>query len=277
MLRRTIPGLLLSGLLACQSQSTENQSPGNDAVATVPATTVDSPAPAVPKPAPAPPAPALPPVSKESYPYTIPPVDQTRDDAALQSFVQRVLRACARRDQAALLALVDDSVDVSMGGGLVGKRDFVTDFLNAPRKGQGFQHLADILRLGGTVQRDSAGHLTSATFPYLQDAKLYQRNRQLDQLSTDPFATYVGTAPGIVVHEQPSARSRVLRRLDYPVLLSDYGNTPAPAGSWLQVTAADSSFRGYTDARRLYCLAGVMLIIQPRNGRLLIRSVAPYD
>ncbi|RAK62899.1 hypothetical protein DLM85_22125 [Hymenobacter edaphi] len=184
-----------------------------------------------------------------------------------------MLRACARRDQRGLLALVDESVAVSMGGGIYGKAGLVSDFLNSSSKGSGYARLQQLLRLGGTIRRDSAGRLT-ATYPYLQDE---DRHSQLvRQLDFEPFVTFVGTTPDVVVHAAPSSRSPVVRRLAYPVLITPY-DAVGRTDFWLPVTAADSSFQGYADARQLYCLADVTLTVEQKNGRLRITSVAPFD
>ncbi|GAB3839747.1 hypothetical protein GCM10028821_43450 [Hymenobacter jeollabukensis] len=94
------------------------------------------------------PAPSTrPPARPGAYPYTILPIDETPREPALRAFIEQVLRACARQDQRALLALVDANVAVSMGGGIYGKAGFVSDFLNNPTKGSGYKRLQQILRL----------------------------------------------------------------------------------------------------------------------------------
>lgn len=282
MFRHFASPLLLCGLLACQSQPTEKATTlpaatPDDTAATSPAAPDTSHAPAVA------PAAAPPPVDSAAgwarqtltapYPYTVPPIDQTRREPALRTFIEQVLSACARQDQRALLALVDDRVAVSMGGGLYGKEDFVSDFLNNTTKGSGFAQFQHMIRLGGTVKRDSTGR-PYAIFPYLQDADRY--SPPVQQLDLEPFITFVGTTANVVVYERPRRSSRPLRRLRYPVLFGplDDPHLPEP---WLLVTAADSSFRGYVDYRQLYCLADVTLTIKQKNGRYRITSVIPYD
>ncbi|GAB3839745.1 hypothetical protein [Hymenobacter jeollabukensis] len=114
----------------------------------------------------------------------------------------------------------------------------------------------------------------TATYPYLQDAGRY--SQPVRQLDFEPFVTFVGTTPSVVVHAAPSSRSPVVRRLAYPLLITPYDSV-SRADFWLPVTAADSSFQGYADARQLYCLADVTLTIEQKNGRLRITSVIPYD
>jgi hypothetical protein len=274
MYPRLLLSLPLTWLLACQSPTSEKARLNPPAADSVAATAHPAPTPA-PAQAAAPAARTEPPLSTEAYPYYLPPVDETQRDPELRAFVRRVLRACAAQQPAELLALIDESVMVSYGGGIEGKQGFVDEFLNSPTKGAGYQALQEMIGLGGTATRDSTGRLT-ATFPYLQDERLYQRNRQLAQLSVDPYVTYVGTKPGVSICQRPDRRSRVLRRLDYPVLLTAYDAPELPA-PWLRVTAADSSFRGYADGRQLYCLAGPTLTIEYKRGRYCISSVAVYD
>lgn len=218
---------------------------------------------------------ARPPVSAATYPYTIPPVDQTRQEPALRVFLQKVLHACNTQREKEMLLLVDAQVEVSAGGNLFGKADFITYFLHQDHRGSGYARLRQAIRLGGTVTRDSVGQLL-VTFPYLQDDRLYQRNRQLAGLALDPYISYVGIVPEVVIYQQPSRRSKQLAKLDYPVLLTSYDNPMLP-GDWLRVVAADSSFRGYTQDSQLYCRADMTLTIQQKNGQFKITSVIPYD
>lgn len=208
-----------------------------------------------------------------AYPYTLPPVDQTARYPALQAFVRRVLAACAAHRQTTLLALVSDSVVVSYGGGISGKAGFVSDFLNGDW--HGYEKLQEVIRLGGTVQRDAAGRLT-ATYPYLQDGRLYEQNKLLAKLELDPFISYVGLGADVPVYSKPTATSPLLAHLRYPVLLTSY-DAPKLPGDWLQVLAADSSFRGYARDSQLYCLANMTLTIESHGTSFWITSVAPYD
>lgn len=252
-------GLLFGLVVACGSPATEQPA------ATAPAAPADTA-----RPAPAPPAPVP---AAGSYPYSLPPVDETARYPVLQQFVRRVLAACATRRQADLLALVSDSVAVSYGGGISGKAGFVSDFLNGDW--HGYEKLQEALWLGGTVRRDSAGWLF-ATYPYVQDGHLYERTPRLARLELDPFTSYVGLSPRVRVYERPDSTSLLVAQLRYPVLLNR-DDAPERPGGWLRVTAPDSSFRGYARARQLYCLANMTLTIEPHGRSFWITSVAPFD
>gem|GEM_PF-1862064 len=211
--------------------------------------------------------------SPSAYAYTLPPVNQTAQHPALQAFVRRVQAACAAHRQTALLALVSDSVVVSYGGGIAGKAGFVSEFLNGDWGS--YEKLQEAIRLGGTVQRDAAGRLT-ATYPYLQDGRLYEQNKPLAKLELDPFISYVGLEADVPIYRKPLATSPVLAHLRYPVLLTSY-EAPNLPGDWLPVVAADSSFRGYAHASQFYCLANMTLTIESHGNSFWITSVAPYD
>lgn len=212
-------------------------------------------------------------VAAKNYPYSIPPVNQVPQEPALQAFVQKILRACAARRPADLLALVDDSVAVSNGGGIYGKPGFVTEFLNNPQPGSGFDRLREVIQFGGTVEHGSAERLIAA-FPYFQDGALYKG--RLAHVELDPFISYVGTVPGLVVYRRPTHRSRQVAQLDYPVLFTGY-DAPDLGGDWLRVVAVDSSFQGYVEAKNLYCMAAMTLTIVKKKGQFKITSVVPYD
>lgn len=257
---------LLAGMLAACNSPTAQQSTATTApVSAAPIVPVDTTKPVPMRPALAPPPGA--------YPYTLAPVDQTGQYPALQTFVRRVLAACAAHRQTALLALVSDSVVVSYGGGISGKAGFVSDFLSGGWGG--YEKLQEAIRLGGTVQRDAAGRLT-ATYPYIHDGRLYEPNKLLAKLELDPFMTYVGLSADVPVYSKPTATSPLLAHLRYPVLLTSY-DAPDLPGDWLQVLAADSSFRGYARGRQLYCLANMTLTIESHGPSFWITSVASYD
>lgn len=218
---------------------------------------------------------AQPPATPKSYPYSVPAVNQAAQHPSLQAFLQQVEQACATRQQANLLALVSDSVAVSYGGGITGKQGFVRDFLNAPSPGSGYEELRRAIRLGGTVSRNKANQLV-ATFPYLQDAALYEHNPALAKLEMDPFITYVGLAANLPIYARPDSQSSVLTHLPYPVLSTGYAAAESPKG-WLRVVTPDSSFQGYVRDDQLYYMAAMTLLIEEHAGQFKITSVAPYD
>lgn len=259
-------GALLLGLLAaCNSPAIQQPATAAAPASAAPAVSTDATRPApkrlVRKPAPG------------AYPYALPPIDETAQYPALQAFVRRVQAACAARRQTALLALVSDSVVVSYGGGVSGKAGFVSDFLNGDWGG--YEKLQEAIQLGGTVQRDAAGQLT-ATYPYLQDGRLYEQNKLLARLELDPYNSFVGLSANVPIYSQPTTASPVLAHLRYPVLLTNEG-APRLPGDWLQVTAADSSFLGYAHESQLYLLGNMKLVIESHGTGFWITSVAPYD
>src|SRR5688572_6967383 len=81
-------------------------------------------------------------------PARLAPVDQCAADRSFVEFRTALRRTIARRDSAALLAVVADDIHASLGGH-IGKRDFIELWrLKRPRGSKLWKELGDALALG---------------------------------------------------------------------------------------------------------------------------------
>ncbi|MEO8175268.1 MAG: hypothetical protein ABI626_01245 [Sphingomicrobium sp.] len=153
-------------------------------------------------------------------PARLPPIDQCATDRSFVAFRAALQRTIAQRDVAALLKVVADDVEASLGGH-AGKADFIALWgLQRPRSSKLWSELGSALRIGCTLR---AG---VATAPSMADQLSGER---------DAFETRIAL-PGAVLPKGPSERRPAIASLDWDVLTLD---GPSDGGSWIKVTLDD--------------------------------------
>lgn len=263
-------------LLACQPAA-DNESEGAEtlpATAAEPKATPEAPdaadtvaASVAPLPAAVPPAaPVL-----RRYAYSAPPGDDTKGDTAVQSFVRRVIGYTKKRQRAALVAVADDSIVISYGGGVFGKKEF-SNYLADPQNG-GYAQIRMALELGGAKEEQKSGEW-AYLFPYCKSAPGLSRMPE----ETDPYMTYTGLVPKLKIYQKPDTKSRLLAQLAYPILLLDErdGNAYAKP-SWIRLKTVVGEISGWVDEATVYNDAAMTVVIEKKAGQYRITSVAPFD
>ena len=209
----------------------------------------------------------------KGYAYQVRPGDDTKDNSALQSFVRQVIGYAKNRQRASLVAVADDSIVISYGGGLFGKKDF-SDFLADPQS-EAYVQIRRALELGGAKKEEKPGEWTYL-FPYCQSEQRWAPMPEGED--SDPFTTFIGLVPDLKIHQKPNAESPVYAQLAYPVLYEDdEADGTTPAKSWIRLKTIDGKIRGWVDTRTVYNNASMMVVIAKVAGQYRIMSVAPFD
>ncbi|MEO6256550.1 MAG: SH3 domain-containing protein [Sphingomicrobium sp.] len=150
----------------------------------------------------------------------LPPIDQCATDRSFVAFRAALERTIARRDAAALLKVVADDIQASLGGDS-GKADFIALWgLKRPLSSKVWDELGSALRIGCSLRGGVA------TAPWMADQLGGDR---------DAFETRIAL-PGAVLRKRPSERSPAIARLDWHVLTL---SGPWNGGAWVKVTLDD--------------------------------------
>lgn len=136
-------------------------------------------------------------------PTRLPPIDECAADAGFVAFRKTLSAAVDKHDVKALMALVDDHVQIDFGGG-AGKNDFRKAWgLSEPGESAVWREIKEAFRLGCTMQ---GGAYMSPSL-----------GAQLDA-DADPYDTYLAVKSGAELRSEPGGRGEVLRRLDWDVM-----------------------------------------------------------
>jgi hypothetical protein len=260
--------VLGAALLACQpEQQPTTRAPANkpvppDSVATPPA----------PRPTEA--APVLEAPVDSAYAYRIRPVDETRHNPALRTFVQRVLGYARQRQWQQLLAVADDSIVISYGGGIFGKEEFRAYLANPEWDAYG--QIARNLAQGGARDTSDEGGPVYV-FPYFHASRLLPALPEAEQ-DGDPYHLYFGLSKHLKLYQKPGTSGPVVVELAYPMLVWDEENDRKhPSKHWLSMRTIGGRYHGWVVDKEVDSQASMTLVIAERAGRYLITSVAPYD
>lgn len=208
---------------------------------------------------------------------SLPPVDVTRDNAELRAFVKRIIGYTRKRQLQQLLAVADDGIVISYGGGVYGKQEFKA-YLNATES-DGYAQIRRALELGGAL--DSPDPESGKTgswycFPYCQSTLLCEK--ELQGIDMDPYETYIGLTPQVSIYEKPDKHSRVVATLAYPVLFFDEDRAQVYAKKgWFALKTRDGKIQGSVEAEAVYNAADMKLLIVQKQGAFKIMSVASFD
>lgn len=211
-----------------------------------------------------------------AYP-SLPPTDITHNNSELRAFVKQVISYARGHQLQQLLAVADDSIVVSYGGGLYGKSAFADYLNNVPT--DGYNLISKVLEMGGAL--DEPNPETSKTnirycFPYCQSGLLWKK--VLPGVDVDPYETFIGLTPQVRLYEKPDKGSRVLATLAYPVLLFNEERAEAAVQKgWLTLQTMDGKVRGSVPEPDVYSAADMTLLIERKQGTYKITSVAVFD
>lgn len=189
----------------------------------------------------------------------LPPVDQAASVPDFLRFRAQLLDAVARRDVAAVLAVLGKDVKLSFGGD-AGVEDFKKMWTPAAPDSALWQVLAATLALGGTF--DQEGDFNA---PYV-----YSRWPR----DTDTFDHVAAIGSGIRVRSAPDLGASIVGRLDFSIVaLAD----PASVDSrWVKVRL-DSNRVGYVDARLVRSPVDHRIRFAKHDGRWQIESFLSGD
>lgn len=177
------------------------------------------------------------------------PKDEGPNDAGFLAFRDTLLAIIARRDTAALLAVVDSNVKSSFGGdeGIVNFREFWE--LSSPTS-RLWSTLEDVLRHGGSFEGDS-DFVAPYTFHALPD-------------SLDAFTTLIVRDSAVRVHARRDEASATLALLSYDLIPA--ADDLEPDTLWVAVALHDGG-AGYIRAEQVRSPIDHRAFFTRRDGR----------
>lgn len=157
---------------------------------------------------------------------TLRPVDEAARRADFVEFRRRLQNAVARRDEAAVLAIVDPKVRVSFGDG-GGVEAFKTEVVGN-RSEDFWKEFGEILRLGGRLSAHD-----SFDAPYTFSA--WPEN-------LDSFECLAVTGSRVRVRATPGVDGQIVTRLDYAIVRANPGKVAMPGWRGVQLPDGRTGF-----------------------------------
>jgi hypothetical protein len=187
----------------------------------------------------------------------LPPVDRCASDASFVAFREAMRAAIARRDSAALLAMV--STDIAFGfGEEPGREGFVRHWaLEQPATSGLWRQLEAALALG--CDRD-------------QNGALWAPSMSLPDPDAPDDASYEGNVlalPGGLLRAEASDSGEVIARLNWDVMMLTREDDPE--SRWAHVGIADNR-QGYVLRSQIRSFTDYRAIFERRGGRWLMTA-----
>ncbi|MGZ8361045.1 MAG: hypothetical protein ACXWUX_11050 [Allosphingosinicella sp.] len=186
------------------------------------------------------------------------PIDTCASDASFVAFRDNLRGAIARRDRAALLAVVTDATIVDYGGG-VGRADFVSAWrLDDPANSPVWRELEDALGLG--CARD-------------EDGSFWAPSIAIQLADQDDLFSAMIARPGAVLRAEADAASAAVAGLEWDVLTlqSDDGSD-----DWLPVTLVDGR-SGFVRREQVRALLDYRAVFERIDGRWVMSAFVAGD
>jgi hypothetical protein len=194
--------------------------------------------------------PALPPDSLAQPGTSFRPLDEAPRVPGFLEFRQRLVGIVARRDSAALMAIVDPAIKFSFGDAH-GSGGFRRAWFGPATQGDVWTELGAVLAQGGTFASDSQfiAPITFAAWP--QDL--------------DPFEHLAVIDSGAVVRAAPAADAAALGTLGWQIVRM-HGGYDARENGWIAIDRGAAP-PGYVAAGALRSPVGYRVFFERRGGR----------
>jgi hypothetical protein len=176
------------------------------------------------------------------------PVDEAARNPAFLAFRASLREAIARRDEGAVLAVVDSSIKNGFGGD-DGIAAFEKQWEPRSPSSRLWAELGSTLALGGTF--DGEGNFVA---PYV-----YSRWPE----AIDAFGHVAITGSGVRVREKPSLEGAIVGRLSYAIM--PRGRKAAASGAWNAVRRSNGS-TGYVASQYVRSPVGYRAFFAPVAG-----------
>ena len=187
----------------------------------------------------------------------LPPVEQCEAVPGFAAFRTELRAIIARQDEAALLKLLSDDVEVNFGGDR-GPELFASNWKFAGSEtSHVWKELATALERGCVPTGDAL------LAPSL-DVQLPEE--------LDPFETWIAL-PKAVLRQRPSDRAPAIAELDWELLTTSSDFTDP---NWLDVKLVDGR-RGFVRLDQVASPLGYRLVFEKRGGRWLITAFVAGD
>ncbi len=163
-----------------------------------------------------------------------------------------------RRDAEQLLELVDDNVQVDLGGDGFGKAAFVAAWgLDQPRASKVWDEIVTLLRLG--CISGHGGQLMPSLFEQIAPERVLE--------------TYVAVVPGSPLRAEPRAGAPVVTTLNWNVLTLEEVSEDS---NWWRVSLSDGR-RGYVRPSEARNPLDYRLFVSKADGAWRIRALVAGD
>jgi len=209
--------------------------------------------------------------------YKIKIKDERKLDSEIEQFMNRFEKVIQNKDVKELLKICDDSIVLSYGGGVFGKKNFINNFkLN--NKNSGFWLMGEkYLHLGGEITNEVG--IKSYRFPTvfsLQNPKI-QKERE-----NAIYNVMHIIKDSVVVFEKPDEKSKKVALFMMSSVLWDNQKSIGFEDDqylplWCYVYTFDKKYSGFIKREYLYAEPEYSFSIQKKNGQYKIVSFAPFD
>lgn len=169
-----------------------------------------------------PPAPAADVVTCAPAAHRLCPVDEGASDASFKAFRDALSDAVSRKNEPALLALVDPGIRTDFGGG-GGLEDFRKHWKLSSPDSKLWPELSEIFNLGGTFRGE--GNDRSFFAPYVYAAW---------PDSIDAFQHVAATRANVPIRREPAQQAEIVTTVDWEILAANHRST-----GWIQVKTSD--------------------------------------
>lgn len=191
-------------------------------------------------------------------PTRLPPIDQCSDDPSFRNFRSELEQTVRRQDSARLLKLVDDNVQVDLGGNGFGKIAFTAAWaLDKPQQSEIWEEIGTLLRLG--CIRGEGGHLMPSLFEQIAPEQMLE--------------TYVAVVPGSPLRSRPAAGAPAVATLYWDVLSLE---EVMDDRKWWRVRLADGR-RGYVRDVEARNPLDYRMLVGKMSGKWRIRALVAGD
>ena len=193
------------------------------------------------------------------------PVDEGRRNPSFARFRARLLRACKERDARFIEQTVSPDIQVDFGGG-AGRAYFKKTWRLPRRDSRFYLELGQVLRLGGTWQRDPESGRTDFAAPYTFVAFP-------DDL--DAFTHLCAIVPHAAIRREPRTGAPVIATARYDILQT----TGAPRTAnprWWHVRAPGGK-SGWIEARLVRSPIAYRAFFERKRGRWMMTAFVAGD
>jgi len=189
---------------------------------------------------------------------TLRPVDEASRRADFVDFRRRLQDAVARKDEAAVLAVVDPGVRISFGNS-GGRPAFKADVIDN-RDEDFWMEFATILRLGGRFRTndDFDAPYTFSAWPE----------------TLDSFECLAITGSRVRVRAAPGLDGRIVTPLDYAIVRANRAKVETPG--WIGVQLPDGQ-TGFVSSQYIRSPIGRRALFQFRDGRWWLMAYVAGD
>ncbi len=206
-----------------------------------------------------PPAPASDIVTCAPAAHRLCPVDEGTSDASFVAFRDALSDAVSRKDETALLALIDPAIRTSFGGGS-GLEDFRNQWRSSSADSKLWAELSEVLNLGGTFRGEGTDRSFWAPYVYAAWPD-----------SIDAFQHVAATRANVPIRREPAQQAEIVATVDWEILAAS-----ERASGWIQVKTSDGK-QGWVQESDVRSPVGYRAGFSKRSGAWKMEALVAGD